>query len=215
MGNIVISISRLCGCGGSNIARKLATRFGLPLYDRNLLEIISRESGISEDEIAQADEKLLCVAREIKEQGIGADDEFFEYQARILRRLAEDSSYVVLGRCADYVLKDHPNLVRIFITADRRHCIAREADRNGITKTEATALVDKVNSVFDAEISKEEFVDVVEKVEYERAVAASTANASVAPTLSVPSESTGTPAPVDESKVPTLAPPENNATMYP
>lgn len=146
MGNIVISISRLCGCGGSNIARKLATHFGLPLYDRNLLEIISRESGISEDEIAQADEKLLCVAREIKEQGIGADDEFFEYQARILRRLAEDSSYVVLGRCADYVLKDHPNLVRIFITADRRHCIAREADRNGITKKEAAALVDKVNS---------------------------------------------------------------------
>ena len=77
------------------------------------------------------------------------------------------------------------------------------------------ALVDKVNSVFDSEISKEEFADVVEKVEYERAVAASTANASVARTLSVPSESSGTPAPVDESKVPTLAPPENNATMYP
>ncbi len=146
MGNIVISISRLCGCGGSAIAKKLANRFGLPLYDRNLLEIISRESGISEDEIASADEKLLDVVKEVKAESEGAADELFEYQARILRKLAEDSSYVVLGRCADYVLKDHPNLVRIFITADRRHCIAREADRNGITKKEATALVDKVNS---------------------------------------------------------------------
>ena len=150
MGNIVISISRLCGCGGSEIARRLAKRFDLPMYDRNLLEIISRESGISEEEIAQADEKLtrgklLDVVKEVRMGDAGTEDELFEYQARVLRKLAEDSSYVVLGRCADYVLKDHPNLVRIFITADRRHCIAREADRNGITKKEATALVDKVN----------------------------------------------------------------------
>lgn len=150
MANIVISVSRLCGSGGSTIARLLGKRLSLPVYDRNLLEIISNESGISEDDIAKSDEKLVReklrdVAKEVEGAGGDTEDELFLYQSRILRKLADTSSYVVLGRCADFVLKDHPNLVRIFITADRRHCITREADRNGITKKEAAVLVDKKN----------------------------------------------------------------------
>ncbi len=150
MANIVISVSRLCGSGGSTIARILGKRLGLPVYDRNLLEIISNESGISEDDIAKSDEKLvreklISVAKEVEGDAGETEDELFLYQSRVLRKLADESSYVVLGRCADYVLKDHPNLVRIFITADRRHCITREADRNGITKKEAAVLVDKKN----------------------------------------------------------------------
>ncbi|MBQ8475090.1 MAG: cytidylate kinase-like family protein [Clostridia bacterium] len=156
MKNLVVCVSRTCGSGGSSIAKLLANKLGLPLYDRNLLSLAAETSGINEDMFMQADEKLRSsmlfkAARKVylgeKESADnGASDRsLFNYQAKVLMELAETGSFVVVGRCADYVLRDHPNLVRVFITAEKKNCISREADRNGITKKEAALLVDKVN----------------------------------------------------------------------
>ena len=155
MKNLVVCVSRTCGSGGSYIARLLADRLGLPIYDRNLLSLAAESSGINEETFMQSDEKLrssmlLKAARKVslsetEAEKAASDRSLFNYQAKVLAELAETGSFVVVGRCADYVLRDHPNLVRVFVTADKKNCVSREADRNGITKKEAAILVDKVN----------------------------------------------------------------------
>lgn len=158
MSNFAVAISRMCGSGGSTVGHMLAERLGVMLYDRNLLRIASDDSGINEELFARADEKLrgttlFKAAKKVyrgelipPESGdFTSDRNLFNYQAKVLRELAEESSFVVVGRCADYVLRENAGTVRVFITADEKSCIAHEAERNGITKKEAASMIEKIN----------------------------------------------------------------------
>lgn len=138
MQNVVITIARQYGSGGRLIGKMLSEELGIPYYDRQLLQLASDDSGIHEKHFASADEKvkgssLLRIAKKVlngekvpedKEDAI-SNDKLFNYQAKIIRELAEEDSCVIIGRCADYVLKDFDNVISVFIHADDEKCAAR------------------------------------------------------------------------------------------
>lgn len=149
MKRFIVTIARGYGSGGKTIGKKLAEELGVSCYDRELLRLASRESGISEALFAKADERLkntllFKVARNIftgeeippDTDDVVSNDKLYQYQARVLRELAQRESFVAIGRCADVVLKDYPNLIRIFVYAPFEDCVASEAARSSLTKPE-------------------------------------------------------------------------------
>ncbi len=158
MKKFVITIARENGSGGRAVGEKLARRLGVPFYNRDLLRLASDESGISEQLFARADEEvkrthLFRVAQDAyKGEVIPPDrDDFvsnenlFRYQARVILELARTENCVIIGRCADYILKDYENVVRVFVHAPlaaristimERHNLSEEAARREIARVD-------------------------------------------------------------------------------
>lgn len=162
MEHFVISITRTCGSGATSIGRILAKNLGVELYDRNLLRLASDESGINQELFARADEdqkrSILFRASQTvykkvyngelippEKEDFTSNNNLFNYQAKVLRELADESSYVVIGRAADYVLNDKPNLVRVFIYASREKCIQKEMNRQKIDRKRADKFITKTD----------------------------------------------------------------------
>lgn len=163
MNNFVVAITRTCGSGGMSIGQLLADHYGINIYDRKLLQLASEDSGISEELFASADENvkksmLYKVSRKVytgeiippEGENFTSNQNLFAFQAKVLKELAERESYVVIGRAADYVLKDYHNLIRVYIHAPKDICIEREMKRQGITEHEAAAYVDKMDNYREA-----------------------------------------------------------------
>jgi cytidylate kinase len=138
MDHYVITIARGYGSGGKTMGKILAEELGIHFYDRELLRLASDDSGINEDLFGRADEQLntsllFKIARkEYKGQLIPPDsedfvsnDNLFNYQAKVIKEIAKQESCVIVGRCADYILKDTDNVVKIFIHASLTDCVAR------------------------------------------------------------------------------------------
>lgn len=158
MENYVITIARGYGSGGRTIGKMLAESLGIHYYDREILRLASEESGINEELFAKADEKLknsllYRAARNVyKGELISPDsDDFvsgnnlFNYQAKVLKELAQKESFVVIGRCADFILKDEPNLIRVFVHAPLEHCIHVLEDMSSMSKKEIEQLILKTD----------------------------------------------------------------------
>ena len=163
MNNFVVAITRTCGSGGMSIGQLLADHYGVNIYDRKLLQLASEYSGISEELFASADENvkksmLYKVSRKVytgeiippESENFTSNQNLFAFQAKVLKELAERESYVVIGRAADYVLKDFHNLIRVYIHAPKDICIEREMKRQGITEHEASAYVEKMDNYREA-----------------------------------------------------------------
>lgn len=156
--HFVITISRLCGAGGTSIARILSEKLGVPVYGRELLRMASDMSGIHEELFAKADERirnglLFKISKEVydgtapsQSADFTADHDLFDYQAKVLRKLAEKESYIVIGRCADYVLRDLTNVVRVFVTANESDCLDHLIQRDRITRKEAGDRMQRLNN---------------------------------------------------------------------
>ena len=143
MKHIVITIARQYGSGGKTIGKKLADNLGIKAYSREILKMASEDSGINETMFNQVDERLkntplFRIMRKYKGELIPPEGEdflsnqnLFNYQAKIIKDLAEDGPCVIIGRCGDYVLRYFPNVVRTFIYAspeyNRRQIIERGA----------------------------------------------------------------------------------------
>lgn len=124
--HIIINVGRQLGSGGHDIGRMLALDFGAKYYDRELLNLASKESGLSEHFFEQNDEKKSFLRSFLHlPNGLSANygrqeysqDTYFQFQSNAIRTAAEEGSCVFVGRCADYVLRDFTNVVNIFITA--------------------------------------------------------------------------------------------------
>ena len=163
MNNFVVAITRTCGSGGMSIGKLLCDYYGVNIYDRKLLQLASEDSGISEELFASADENvkksmLYKVSRKVytgeiippESENFTSNQNLFAFQAKVLKELAERESYVVIGRAADYVLKDFHNLIRVYIHAPKDICIEREMKRQGITEHEASAYVEKMDNYREA-----------------------------------------------------------------
>ena len=148
--NIVITMARQYGSGGRTIGEELAKKLGISYYDKDIIRMASEESGIHEQLFGRADENVSTKQRFFAKSGIykgelippqskdfTSDENLFNYQAKVLKELALNESYICVGRAADFVLKDNPNLVSVFIYAPMDVCIDREAARNGIDKAKA------------------------------------------------------------------------------
>lgn len=154
-----IAITRTCGSGGgSYVGRKLAADYGIDFYDRKLLRLASEDSGINETIFAQADEdtrkRLLYKVSRAVYDGVDippesgnflTDRALFAHQAKVLRKLLEQESYICVGRAADFVLQDQPRVVPVFLDAPYAWRIQREVTRQGISEAEARRYVDRLD----------------------------------------------------------------------
>ena len=154
---MIITFARGFGSGGKTIAKMLAEELGVNCYGRNIVRLASDESGISEDLFAQADEKrkysLLKFAPSKHDKALSppesndfvSNDNLFKFQANVIKNLAQNESAVIIGRCADYVLKDYDNLISVFIHADLETSVNNVVDMYGVPEHEAKKLIEKNN----------------------------------------------------------------------
>ena len=126
--NHIITISREFGSGGRTVGKKVAEQLGIPCYDSELIQKIAKESGFAENYVKEAGEYtpggFLSSALSNRAFGPTNEDILWEIQCRVISELAEKGPCVIVGRCADYILKDE-NPLKIFVYADMASKIAR------------------------------------------------------------------------------------------
>ena len=158
MENVVITVARQYGSGGKTIAAMLANEMGVNCYSREILRMASEDSGINERLFGMSDEKLKRAGwfRQLSRPYSGellppesndfvSDDNLFNYQAKVIKELADKESCVIIGRCADYVLRDYPNVVSVFVHADQDFCLARAMERHSMTEKEMQKYIEKTD----------------------------------------------------------------------
>lgn len=137
-GNRIITIGREYGSGGREIGKQLAKALGVKFYDNELLDLAAKKSGLSKEVIKKADETatnsfLYSIATGAYLYGnqlassfeLPINDKLFIAQSEVIKQIAAKESAVIVGRCADYILRDHPNCVNIFIHATLEERIKR------------------------------------------------------------------------------------------
>ena len=123
--DVIITISRQFASGGRTIAKRLAEELGIPYYDKEIITLAAKESGYNEEFFENAEEKANNKFMYYLSSGLGnvsswgtdiaLDDKLFLIQADVIRSVAAKGSCIIVGRCADYVLANHPDCINIFI----------------------------------------------------------------------------------------------------
>lgn len=157
-GNLVITIGRQCGSGGKLIGQKLAEKMGVKCYDKELLALAAKESGLCEELFETHDEKptssfLYSLVMDTYSLGyttsaymdMPINHKIFLAQFDTIKKLADEESCVVVGRCADYALADYPNTVTVFITADDTDRINRLKDLYKVDDAKAKDIMAKTD----------------------------------------------------------------------
>lgn len=134
----IITISRECGSGGRQIGKKLAEKLGYSYYDKELIDRVSKESGLAKEFIEEQGEHitgslLFNIASNMTYAGqvfggnmLPLQDQLFVVQSDIIREIANKENCVIVGRCADFILKDYPDSLHVFIHGDMA-CKAKRA----------------------------------------------------------------------------------------
>lgn len=137
---LIISIGREFGSGGHEIAEKLAERFSLELYDKNLLQRVAEEKNVDAKDFEKYDEvpRNLLFSRTVKGLSNSMEENIANMQFDFLRKKAESGeSFVVVGRCAETILREYPGFISIFILGDKQNKIERVKRIYGMTAEEA------------------------------------------------------------------------------
>ena len=137
--HIVITISREDGSGGRFVGRLVAEKLGLPFYDKELISLSAKESGLSEEYVKMADEKKKSAS-----YSNNNDDRLFIAEQKVIEKLAK-SSCVIVGRCADYILKDNKDVIKIFLYSDSKSKEKRAIKYYGLNSKTALRKIDKIN----------------------------------------------------------------------
>lgn len=156
-GKYVITIGRQLGSGGREIGQKVAARLGIPFYDKELIRIASKESGLKEEFFERVDEQkhfslfpgLLGIRTAITDDFFSnyylSNETLFKIQSDVMRKLAEEGSCIFVGRCADYVMKEQRNCLNVFISADMDDRIRRISESHKITEGKAREMIEKTD----------------------------------------------------------------------
>lgn len=138
----IITISREFGSGGRLVGKRLAEKLNVPYYDKGLLDRIAEESGFSKEVMEDAEKKAknsflysLASAMGTAEAGpesMSLNERFFLAQFDTIQKIAEEGSCVIVGRCADYVLRDMPEVTNVFIYAEEADKIKRAIEEYGV-----------------------------------------------------------------------------------
>ena len=157
--NFVINIGRQLGSGGREIGEKLAASLEISFYDKELINLASEESGLCRDFFEKADEKpsqtlmngLFGMRFPFPNDSIMAcnsclsNDALFKVQSDVIRKLAAEKSCLFVGRCADYILRDHPRHVNVFVSASLDDRIERLCQTMHVSKAEAEELIERTD----------------------------------------------------------------------
>lgn len=158
MKNYVITIARGFGSGGKEIGTKLSSRLGIPCYERELLDMASEYSGINKKLFMENDEKIkgslwlkrlkgapLDYTVEPSNKKFVSDNNLFHIQSEIIRHLAQTQSCIIIGKCADYILRDMDNVISVYIEAPRKECVESIMRKMAVTEEEANELIEKTD----------------------------------------------------------------------
>jgi hypothetical protein len=155
MDNFVITIARGFGSGGKQIGLALSKQFGIPCYESQILSMASNYSGINKDLFFQVDEKLRgyhLIKRLMKsankddiveptDKSFISDVNLYNIQAKIIKELAKQQSCIIIGKCANHLLRDYENTVSVYIEAPRAFCVKNVIERLGVTEEEAHRMI--------------------------------------------------------------------------
>lgn len=152
----IITIARGMGSGGRTIGKMLSEALGIKYYDKDLIKLASEESGISEAFFGLVDEKVKTSF--IKRNGVykggvidpsskefTSDRNLFNFQAKIIKDLADKEPAVIVGRCADFILHDRKDVIRLFIYCDEETAVFNVTEAYGNSEKEARKLIEKTD----------------------------------------------------------------------
>ena len=152
----IVTISRQYGSGGRYIGGNLAKAMGVPCYDEKLIDMVAKESGFAQSFVAEKGERMtgsllfniassLSFANNVfsTNNGVTLQDEIYFTQNRIIKELADKGPCVIVGRCADYILREREDCLNVFIFADNESKIERAEKYFNITREEAPAVLKK------------------------------------------------------------------------
>ena len=157
--NTIITIGRQFGSGGHEIGELLAKKLGIPFYDRNLVKMAAEELHITEEQAELEDEKKLMSIVSNYNLAMGVYNDFmanaefyapvgrdlYAVQSAIIKKLAQKGSCVIVGRCADYVLKDYPGCINVFICASKEDRKNRVMDKYHLSERKAAEKMKKID----------------------------------------------------------------------
>ncbi|MCR5108383.1 MAG: cytidylate kinase-like family protein [Lachnospiraceae bacterium] len=156
--NYIITIARGFGSGGKEIAQKLSEKLGIPWYERQILKMASEQSGIAEALFHESDEKIKGkkLAKLIGQipnpyvvqatsNKFTSEVNLFNIQAEIIRTLAKTESCIIVGKCANMILKDYDNVLSVYIEAPRAACVQSVMNKMGVTEKEAHRLISRTD----------------------------------------------------------------------
>ncbi len=153
--NLVITIERQYGSGGRDVGHALAELLGCKCYDQDLIFMAAKRSGISEEALMEADEQasnsLLytlamgasMIFTNTTPMSVPINDALFIAQSEIIRELSEKEDCIIVGRCADYILSEHPKKVTVFVQRDMNDRVSRIMERAGISEAAAKERITK------------------------------------------------------------------------
>lgn len=158
MEKYVITIARGFGSGGKQMGIRLAEDLGIHCYENRILTLASQMAGEPEQDFAKSDEQLRrgylgALLHRLPQRLLPypqtgrftSDDYVYQYEARIIRELADTESCVIVGKAADYVLRDRTNVLSIYVEAPRPYCRERIMQRMEVTASEADAYIAKTD----------------------------------------------------------------------
>ncbi|MEG0541259.1 MAG: cytidylate kinase-like family protein, partial [Angelakisella sp.] len=141
----IITISREYGSGGKEIGQKLAEKLGIPYYDKEIIAIAAKQIGASEKLFEENDEKgatnsfifSMSVLKDTASGNFPLSDRLFMVQSQVIHDVADKGPCVIVGRCADYILKERDNMINIFIHAPMADRVKRAVEEYGIPSDKA------------------------------------------------------------------------------
>ncbi|MBR1391026.1 MAG: cytidylate kinase-like family protein [Lachnospiraceae bacterium] len=145
---LIISLGREFGSGGHVVAKLLAEHYQIPLYDHNLLKDIASEHHVDAEDLKKYDEhpRNLLLSRTVNGFSNSPEENVAHMQFDFLRKLsAKGESFVIVGRCAETILKDNPNMISIFVLGDMEQKIARTMECNNISREAAIKMIEHHN----------------------------------------------------------------------
>jgi cytidylate kinase len=155
--NYIITIGRQLGSGGKRVGELLSQKLNISCYDKELIQLASRESGLGKEFFEKADEKssfsFLGNYFGFRSGVVGSssgtnylcNETLFKIQSDVIKELAEKESGIFVGRCADYILREHPRCLKIFICADLKDRMEQISQDHNITPKEAKLLIEQTD----------------------------------------------------------------------
>jgi len=148
MKNLVITVARGFGSGGKRIASQVAKDLGIHCYENRILTLASQMSGVDEELFEEVNEKMRGKSffqsfmnglprrknPEPENREFVSDDHLFQLQKQIIEELADTESCIIVGKCADWILKDRPNVISVYIEAPRAYCRREIMERMGVNE---------------------------------------------------------------------------------
>lgn len=147
--HVIITIAREYGSGGRYVGRLIADKLGIKFYDKDFIEKLAQETGLSEEYIEENEQKIGKFANFNNGYYIGLNnsDELFLKESELIKELADKESSVIIGRCADFILKDREDVLKVFIYSDMKDKVKRATEIYGFDKIKAEKEIKRIDKL--------------------------------------------------------------------